>query len=46
MLMRRRSKPERGFTLLEIIVVLAVLGALAALLTPVVSATMPKMPPT
>jgi len=36
MLMRRRSKPERGFTLLEIIVVLAVLGALAAILTPVV----------
>ncbi len=34
--MRRGSKPERGFTLLEIIVVLAVLATLAALLTPVV----------
>ena len=33
---RRRRLPEAGFTLLEIIVVLAVLGALATLVAPVV----------
>ena len=36
MTQRRRKNAEQGFTLLEIIVVLAVLGALAAILSPVV----------
>src|SRR5437773_8445555 len=34
--MKKTVRNQKGFTLLEIIVVLAVLGALAAMLTPVV----------